>query len=167
MPASTIRFSRRSRPPDRTVPSRRIGTGGADGAGRRLNAWRGDADRVRDRTQTGGTRRRRRQQPVLGGAVAPHRHAGARGAADADARARSRRHDQEQAGAVIELVIARRGLFGGEVRRAEQPGCQLALRNVQDALGAERSQVTGPSSQGDKRQYRIDDKNRRCLSELR
>src|SRR4030088_846857 len=91
MPAATIRFSRRSRPPDRTVPSRRIGTGGAEGAGRRLNAWRGDADRVRDRTRTGGTRRRRRQQPVRGGAVAPHRHGGARGAADADARARRSR----------------------------------------------------------------------------
>jgi hypothetical protein len=42
------------------------------------------------------------------------------------------------------------------------------IRNCgRDAAGAERSQVSGPSSQGDKRQYRIDDKNRRCLSELR
>ncbi len=44
----------------------RIGSGGTGHAGRRLDVRCGNADRVRDRARTGGARRRRRQQPVLG-----------------------------------------------------------------------------------------------------
>ena len=84
------------------------------GAGSTLRC--GHADRIRNRARTGRARRRRRQQPVLGRADAPHRHAGARGAADADAGPRrGGRGDQGQAGAVVELVAARRGLSGGEI----------------------------------------------------
>ena len=46
-----------------------------DLARRRFDAGRRHLDCVCDRARTGGARRRRRQQPVLGGAVAPHRHA--------------------------------------------------------------------------------------------
>ena len=67
-------------------------------------------------TNRGNVRRRRRQQPVLGGAVAPYRHAGTRGAADADAGTRrSRRQDRRQAGAVVELLAAGRGVSDGAV----------------------------------------------------
>ena len=108
------------------------------GVGR--DAGRRHADRVRDRARTGRARRRRRQQPVLGGAVAPHRHARARGAADADAGARrSRRQDQRQAGAVVELVAARRGLSGGEVRACLHiviPGrCEASNLDVASRIG--------------------------------
>jgi len=62
--------------------------------------------------------RRRRQQPVLSGAVAPHRHARARSTANADTRARrSCRRDQIQTGAMVALVAAGRGLSDGEVSR--------------------------------------------------
>ena len=54
------------------------------------------ADRVRDRARTSRARRRRRQQPVLRGTLAPHRHARARSPADADARARRSRRDDEE-----------------------------------------------------------------------
>ena len=94
----------------RTMPGR------AGDARRRRDVRRGHADRICDSARTGRARRRRRQQPVLGRADAPYRHAGARGAADADAGARrGRRGDQGQAGAVVELVAAGRGLSGGEV----------------------------------------------------
>jgi hypothetical protein len=58
----------------------------ADGAERRRDAWRGDADRVRDRALT-----------------------------DASAR-RSRRDDQEQVGVVVEFVAARRSEGSGQAR---------------------------------------------------
>ena len=45
----------------------RIGAGRAGHARHRLDVRCGNADRVRDRAGTGGARRRRRQQPVLGG----------------------------------------------------------------------------------------------------
>ena len=53
----------------------RVGAGRAGHARRRLDTGCGHADRVCDRARTGRARRRRRQQPVLGSAVAPYRHA--------------------------------------------------------------------------------------------
>ncbi len=106
-----------------TGPARDIEAGSGlaapDDARRRLDLGCGHADRICDRARTGRARRRRRQQPVLGGADAPYRHAGAGSAADADAGPRrGGRGDQGQAGAVVELVAARRGLSGGEVTRS-------------------------------------------------
>ena len=117
-----------------TGPNRAIEAGSGLAAptalGVRRDARRRNADRVRDRARTGRARRRRRQQPVLGGAVAPHRHARPRGAADADAGARrSRRRDQEQAGAVVEFLAARRGLSGGEVRTPSLRGAQATKQS--------------------------------------
>jgi tetratricopeptide (TPR) repeat protein len=94
----------------------RFGSRCADEPGGRRDVRRRHADRVRHRPRSGCPRRRRRQQPILRRAVAPHRHAGAGGAADADAGARRGRLDhEEQAGAVVELVALGRGLSGGEV----------------------------------------------------
>ena len=60
--------------------------------------------------------------PFSAALIAPHRHARAGGAADADARPRrSGRGDQGQAGAVVELVAAGRGLSGGEIIRPRAP----------------------------------------------
>ena len=109
---------RRSSPRHRS----RLGAGRARYAWRRLDVGCGHADRICNRARTGRAGRRRRQQPVLGRADAPHRHAGAGGAADADAGPRrGGRGDQGQAGAVVELVAAGRGLSGGEIIRLRAP----------------------------------------------
>jgi Caspase domain/Tetratricopeptide repeat len=74
----------------------------------RLDARRRHPDCVCDCARQGRARRRRRQQPVLGGAVASHRHAWPGSAADAHPGARrSRRCDQEPARAVVEFFAAR------------------------------------------------------------
>ncbi|MGY4452318.1 hypothetical protein ACVWZR_006978 [Bradyrhizobium sp. i1.3.1] len=93
------------------------------GAGATLGA--GDADRVRHRAGPGRARWRRRQLAVLRRPLPPSRHAGAGGATDADARTGgSGLEHEEQAGAVVELIAARRGLPGGEVRAGERTGFQ-------------------------------------------
>ncbi|MEY9459107.1 tetratricopeptide (TPR) repeat protein [Bradyrhizobium ottawaense] len=80
------------------------------------------ADRIRDRAGPGRARRRRREFAVLRRVVSPSRHPGVGGAADADAGAgRGGFEHQEQAGAVVELVAAGRGLSGGEVRWSRAP----------------------------------------------
>ena len=97
----------------------RIGPGRACYTRRRFDARCRHADRVRHRAGTGRARRRRRQQPVLSRAVAPHRHAWPGGAADADKGSRrSRSLNQVEAGTVVELVAIGRGLSGREVRGA-------------------------------------------------
>jgi hypothetical protein len=115
-PAATTRWKRRSPPMRRTAPSRRarvlqlrprsvlvLPTAPA-----RWSRLRPRPDRSRSTAKA--------PIGVLGRTLAPHRHAGAGSAADADTRARgSRGHDEEQAGAVVELVAAGRGLSCGEI----------------------------------------------------